>query len=139
MSKLFVPQRVLHAILNLAIQGVTVRELARRLTIPLSTAQLAVNTLLQSGQLYETRSTKKTLYHTIRTFVNRLAQATEPAAYQQVMQHLTKHRNRKFTLKELAQQLGLTVPETSNMLNLGLGQNTVTKSHVGALELYGLN
>lgn len=139
MTKLFIPQRVLHAILNLAIQGVTIRELARRLKIPLSTTQQAVNTLLQNGQLYETRSTKKTMYHTIRTFINRLAQAAEPAAYQQVLQHLTRHRNRKFTLKELAQQLQLTLTETSDMLNLGLGQNAVTKTHVGALELYGLN
>lgn len=133
-----IPQRILNAVLNLAVAGVTVQQVTRRLRISTALAQQALTTLLHQGKLYETRSTKKTLYHTIRTFINRLAQQVDETLYGRVTAHMTRHPNRKWPERELAQHLGVSPQALQAVLTHGLAAGQYQKSHVGALRLYAL-
>lgn len=139
MKRLQVSGHLLNVAVNLAVPGITIRALSRRLGTSTALTQHILFTLITQGRVFETHSTKKTTYHAVRVFVNRVAAALRPSVlYARMLKHMRKFAHRRWPLREMAQQLHVTVEEMQTEVDRGLGLGTVNRSQVGALALYGL-
>lgn len=134
-----VSSHVLNVAVNLAVPGITLRALSRRLATSMNVTQQVISTLIAQGRIFETHSSKRTTYHAVRVFLNRVAATMKPTAlYGHMLEHMSKYAHRRWTLRELAQQLGTTPGELQPELDRGQSGGAVDRSQVGALPLYGL-
>lgn len=133
-TNLRIPQRVHRAILNISQQGLTKTEIATRMRLPSATVQQAIDELMADNKLHETRSMKRTTYHT--TMQQGRYRSAEEEDVNLIRSELERNAGRKFTRQDLARRLGLSQERLAASLNVGVVKQQFHSSNVGAMSLY---
>lgn len=138
MKRAPISERLLNVAVNLAVTGTSLHRLAKQLELSVAQTQQLIGTLLSQGRIYEVHTKKKTTYHTVRAYTNRVAALRPSALYARLIAHMKKYAHRKWPLKEMAQQLKASAEQVQAEFNRGVGAGDIQRSQVGALPLYGL-